>query len=136
MTSEGALPAAALDRFRAYLRLLARLHLDPRLSGKIDPSDIVQDVLLKAVQALGQFRGASDAELAAWLRQILANHLANTVRDLKRDKRDIDRERSIDAALDQSSARLETWLAAEQSTPSLRAEFNENLLRLAEAIDR
>src|SRR5436309_10049582 len=101
--TDGLLPAASLEKFRAYLRLLARLHLDPRLRGKLDPSDVVQEVLLKAVQALGQFRGESEAELAAWLRQILARHLANTVRDLGREKRDIGREHSLEAAIDQSS---------------------------------
>lgn len=136
MTPDGRFGPAALERFRAYLRLLARLHLDPRLKGKLDPSDVVQDVLVKAVQGLADFRGATEAELAAWLRQILARHLANTVRDLGRQKRDVGREQSIDAAIDQSSVRLDRWLAAEQSTPSGRAEFNENLLRLAEAIDR
>jgi RNA polymerase sigma-70 factor (ECF subfamily) len=127
--------APTLERFRAYLRLLARLHLDTHLQGKLDASDVVQQTLLHAFQRLGQFRGRTDAELAGWLRQILAHQLANAVRDLARGKRDVGRERSLEAALEASSVRLEGWLAAEQSSPSQRAERNEELLRLAEALD-
>jgi RNA polymerase sigma-70 factor (ECF subfamily) len=123
-----------LERFRAYLRLLARLQLDPRLQGKLDPSDLVQQTLLQALQALDRFQQRSDAELAAWLRQILARNLANAARDLGRAKRDVGRELSLEAALEQSSARLEAWLAAEQSSPSQQAERKEQVLRLAEAL--
>jgi RNA polymerase sigma-70 factor (ECF subfamily) len=124
----------ALERYRNYLRVLARLHLDPRLQGKLEPSDVVQQTLLQAYQARDQFRGRTEAELAAWLRQILANHLANLVRDFGRDKRDVGRERSLEAALAQSSARLEAWAAAEQSSPSQRAEHQEQAVRVAEAL--
>src|SRR5438876_12087857 len=123
-----------LERFRAYLRLLARMQLDPRLQAKLDPSDLVQQTLLQALQALDQFRGSSDAELAVWLRQILAHKLANAARDLGRAKRDVARECSLEAALEQSSARLETWLAAEQSSPSQQAQRKEQIFRLAEAL--
>jgi RNA polymerase sigma-70 factor (ECF subfamily) len=126
--------ARDLERFREYLLLLARLQLDPRWQAKLDPSDVVQQTLLQAYQARDQFRGQSAAELAAWLRQILARVLANVARDLGRDKRDVGRERSLEAALEESSARLEGWLAAEQSSPSESVERHERLLRLAEAL--
>ena len=122
-----------LERFREYLCLLARMHLDARLRAKLDPSDIVQQTLLEAHQAIGQFRGRTDGERAAWLRQILARNLSNVARDMGRAKRDVTRERSLEAALDQSSSRL-AWLAAEQSSPSQKADRNEQLLRLAEAM--
>ena len=125
-----------LERYRPYLRLLARLHLDPRLRGKLDPSDVVQQTLLQAFQGMTQFRGKSPGELAAWLRQILARNLAMAVRDFAREKRDIARERSLEQAIDASSSRLEAWLASEETSPSQHAIANEQALRLADALEK
>jgi len=127
-------PAEALERHRDYLRLLARLQMDPRLHARVDPSDIVQQTMLQAVEALDQFRGADGAALAAWLRRILARNMAMAARDHGRDKRDVGRERSLQAALDRSSARLESWLADDRSSPSERLERGEQVLRLASAV--
>lgn len=123
------------EQFRSYLRLLARLQLPRRLAPKLDESDLVQQTLAQAYRALDGFRGNSPAEMAGWLRQILARNLAHAARDHGRQKRDAGREVSLAAALDQSSARLEAWLAADQSSPSERAHRNDQLLRLAAALE-
>jgi RNA polymerase sigma-70 factor (ECF subfamily) len=123
-----------LEKFREYLRLLARLQLSPRLQGKLDPSDVVQQTLLEAYAKRQQFHGNDEATWLAWLRQALAHNLADALRAFGQDKRDVGRERSLEEAIDQSSARLQAWLAAEQSSPSQQAERHENVIRLAEAL--
>jgi RNA polymerase sigma-70 factor (ECF subfamily) len=127
-------PGLALERFRNYLGILARMQMDSRLLGKLDPSDLVQQTLLKAYQARAQFRGQSSGEQAAWLRQILARTLANAVRDLARAKRNVALERSLEKSLDDSSARLEAFLVSGETSPSQQAERNEQLLNLAETM--
>jgi RNA polymerase sigma-70 factor (ECF subfamily) len=136
VTSESEFDKPWPDRFRSYLRLLARMQLDQQLRSKLDPSDIVQQTLLQAHRAMAEFRGKSDAEMAAWLRQILARNLSHAVRDFGRDKRNVNRERSLQAAVDASSARLEAWLAAEQSSPSQQAQHNEQVLALCHALEQ
>ena len=125
-----------LERFRAYLLQLARMQLGGRLPGKLDASDVVQQALLEAHQKRAQFRGGTDAELAAWLRQLLACTLADALRGLGRAKRDAARERSLEAAVDESSARLASWLAADQSSPSGQAVRHEEAVRVADALAR
>ena len=133
-----AIDTAALtpERFRSYLRMLAELQLGRGGRAKIDPSDIVQQTLLDAHRDRDQFRGRTEAEMAAWLRRLLACNLADAARLLGRAKRDAARERSLEAAIETSSARLEAWLAAEQSSPSEQAQRNEAILRLVDALAR
>lgn len=121
-----------LESFRNYLMVLARLQLGPELQAKLDPADLAQETLLKAHRSRDRFRGCSEAECLAWLRTILVRTLTDAAR--KHAPRAGAREQSLEAALDQSSRRLEAILAADQTSPSQKASRDEQLLRLADAL--
>lgn len=123
-----------LGRFRPYLQFLAQMSWDPFLQPKMDPSDVVQQTLLQAHAGLDQYQGQTDAELAGWLRRILANVLAERQRHFHRDKRDVSRERPFEQALLDSSRRLVRF-AAPGPSPSQQAEFSERALQVASAVD-
>ena len=132
--SENRSPERDFVPYRSYLYLLARSHIGRRNQARLDPSDIVQQTLLHAHQRQSQYRGTSEAELMGWLRQILANNLADAVRGLARAKRDVSRERPLEVEVDDSFTRVDGWLAAVQSSPSQQAVRSEELIRLADAL--
>jgi RNA polymerase sigma-70 factor, ECF subfamily len=115
--------------------LLARLQINERFQGKFSESDLVQQTLLEACRDLPQFRGSSEPELLAWLRQILAHVLAHEIRRYHgTQQRDIAREISLEQALAQSSLRLGEMLAQSGSSPSACAMQHERELRLADVL--
>ncbi len=122
------------EKYREYLRLLAAQQIIPQVRGKLDASDVVQESLLQAQQKRDQFRGETEAEWFCWLRTILRNQLALTLRQYAQKCRDVNLEVSIAENLSQSSLKIEAWLAAPESLPSVKAERNEQLVLLADAL--
>jgi RNA polymerase sigma-70 factor (ECF subfamily) len=129
--------AWSLERYRPLLRIQARqLRLTPRFERRFDSSDLVQETLLRAHRERGQFRGQGEAELLAWLHEILLHVAADEVRKAMAQKRDVALEQSLEALAADSSARWQKYLADNAPSPEAQAERHEQLLRLSEAIDR
>jgi RNA polymerase sigma-70 factor (ECF subfamily) len=124
-----------LEQHGNYLRLLARLQIGRYLQSKVDAEDLVQDTFLEAHRHFPRFRGQTEPEFAAWLRQILAAALANLVRRYIGTKgRDVRLERDIAAGLDQSSRILDQGLVDPRSSPSQQAARSEQAVTLADAL--
>ncbi len=117
------------ERFRQYLMFLAELQAGPELRAKLDIEGVVQQTLIEAWQV-----GATNGERMPFLRKVLAHNLGDELRKLRTEKRDIGRERSLESELDQSSARLAVFLAADQSSPSQRVGREEQALQLVTAL--
>lgn len=129
-----------LHRYANYLSILATTQLDGKLRGRVSPSDIVQETYTDAARDFGQFRGTSEGEFAAWLRQILIQNLGRAVeRHILTAKRDVRRELSMDQlqrAMARSSARLDRLFADPGPTPSRASEQHQRGRVIADILAR
>lgn len=128
-------------QYQSWLRLHARIQIDAQFRGKFDESDIAQQTMIEAWRSQSNFRGTSEGERQAWLRQILANVLGHEMRRYRgTKKRDLSRERSLEQSLEnsmaQSSAALRKVIPSGQASPSQIAQHREDERLLADAMDR
>ena len=121
--------------YRDLLRVLARMSIDRRLRAKLDASDVVQDVLLKAHHGFEGFRGETEAEFVVWLRRILARTQADLGRRFVRNEgREVARERASNDATGGSSNRLRDLIAATGPSASAAAQQRELSVAFAGAL--
>jgi RNA polymerase sigma-70 factor, ECF subfamily len=123
-----------LESYRNYLRLVARAGLGSALRGKADPSDLVQETLIKAHRHFDQFQGATEPELVAWLRQILARNLADLARRYRASSRRLAQEQSLEDLLVSASQNLSALVAGNGHSPSQSALRRELSVVLADAL--
>jgi RNA polymerase sigma factor (sigma-70 family) len=110
-----------------------RLRLGPRLRRRLDPADLAQEALIRAHQNLAGFRGRTEAELVAWLQEILAHTLINEVRRARARKRDLAREQPLSGRGD-SSCPMAGDLASAGPAPWERAEREDQRAGLLAAL--
>jgi RNA polymerase sigma-70 factor (ECF subfamily) len=127
-----------LEFYRNYLTVLATTQLDRRLRRRMNPSDLVQETMLAAHRDFGQFRGISERELLAWLRQILINCLHHAIEThLKAKMRDVRCEVSIEqmsASLDRSVVNFGQILADRGPSPSAASRKRERSVAFADQL--
>jgi RNA polymerase sigma-70 factor (ECF subfamily) len=120
---------------RNYLLAIASQELDPDLQAKGGASDLVQETLLRAVRGFAGFQGDTEAELLAWLRRMLLNHLADFARLYRATgKRQVARE--IGLAAGDSSGPGGAELSADISSPSSQAVRHEQTDAVDKAMKR
>jgi RNA polymerase sigma-70 factor (ECF subfamily) len=110
--------------------------MSPWLRNLLDLLGLVDETLLKAWQAGERLRSLDEGERVAWLRTVLANRIKDEIAKLHAECRDVRRNRSLETARNESSARTEAVLAAPQSSPSAAADRHEQERRLAEAVEQ
>jgi RNA polymerase sigma-70 factor (ECF subfamily) len=139
--SQGAGPelGALLERHRKRLRRMVALRLDPRLQGRIDASDVIQDAFLEASLRLPEYLRRPAMPFFLWLRFLTGQKLLELRRHhLGAQMRDAGREVSLfrGALPAASSAALAAQLVGRGTGPSEAAMRAERKVRLQEALNR
>jgi RNA polymerase sigma-70 factor (ECF subfamily) len=126
----------ALEEFRAYLETLTFIQVDPRLRSKFGRSDVIQNTLLEACRDMDRIQALDAADRKRWLRRMLVNNLLEEIARWRSGRRDVKLEQPLEIAAADSSCRLQSWLAAEDTSPRQQLERQEEALRLLEALSK
>jgi RNA polymerase sigma-70 factor (ECF subfamily) len=127
-----------LEGSRSRLRRMVRLRLDPRVQGRVDPSDVIQEAYLEVSRHLADYLRDPKLPFFLWLRLLTAQKLALAHRQhLGVRARDAGREVSLyrGAYPKASSAALAAQLMGRLTTPSQAAVAAELKVRLQEALN-
>ena len=145
-------PAGLLDRLRQgdqsalgdlfaihrdRLRRMVEIRLDPRLAGRIAPSDVLQEAYIDALKRVPHFFSKEDQSFFGWLRLIVGQRVTDLHREhLQTAKRDAGQEVSIDRPMPMAqSGNLAGWLVGRGSSPSQAAMRTEALIQVEQALD-
>jgi RNA polymerase sigma-70 factor, ECF subfamily len=128
-----------LERYRPRLRRMVALRLDPRLRGRVDASDVIQEGYLDAMRRLEEFIRDPAVPFYIWLRFLVGQRVQEQHRrHLDTPGRDVGREVSLyrGAMPGVSTGALAARLLGKLTSPSQAALRAERKVRLQEALNR
>jgi RNA polymerase sigma-70 factor (ECF subfamily) len=124
-----------LEHYRDYLLRIANNEFPRDMVGKIAPSDLVQETFLQAARDFPGFVGGTEAELRAWLRQVLLNNLRDAHKYWQQTHK-----RAGAAELAQqggaSSSLFQPKLISPESSPSALVRAAEDRQRVQAALQK
>ena len=129
--------ASLFSSYQNRLERIVSFRLDPRIRGRIDAADILQEAYLEASHRLQSFLQSTDVSFFVWLRQQTLQTLIDVHRREFRQKRDVNREIRFAAtgASDGTSLSIAQFLIDQLTSPSQLAVNAEEMQWLQESLN-
>ena len=130
--------AELFGRYHVRLVRVIELHLDPRVLGKVDSDDILQDVFIQAARRIRRYLDDPAVPVFVWLRQLAIQAVIDVHRRyLGAAQRDVRQEVPIwnPFRSDRSSAIFAAQLADSLTTPSQCAIRGELVVQMQSALN-
>ena len=137
-SGDGAALAQLFSKHRERLWWTVHFRLDPRLTSRVDPDDVLQEAYLKAASRTQHFVYDTETSFYVWLRLIVGQTLVEVHRrHLGAKVRDAGREFSIQGFRfpQATSTSLAVQLVGDLTSPSEAAQREEISQQLAKALD-
>ena len=125
-----------LDRHRESLRRMIALRLDRAIRGRVDASDVVQDVMLEASRRLAEYLSDPPMPFHLWMRHLAKDRMIDLHRRHHAQRRDVARDRPLKGRkyADRSSLDLAGQLQDSELTPAAAALRKELADRFFDAV--
>lgn len=128
--------AEALARHGARLQRIVDLRLDPRLAGRVDAADVLQEAFLEARKRLARYLEDPRVPVFIWLRGVTLDTLIHVHRRHLAEMRDAGRDipLQLGPTPQASSLSLAGWLVADLTSPSQAAIRDETARKIEEVL--
>jgi len=129
--------ATLFSNHRDRLERIVSFRLDPRIRGRIDAADILQEAFLEVSERLPSFLESPDVSFFIWLRQQTLQTLIDVHRREFRQKRDVNREIHFSSAGNSggTSLSIAQCLIDHVTSPSQVAVHAEEMQWLQDALN-
>src|SRR5262249_2531742 len=130
--------AELFARYRDRLRRMVKLRIDPRLQGRLDPSDVLQEAYLDVAKRAGEYRANPSMPIFLWLRWLTGQKLMALHRKhLGAQMRDAGQEVSLHggALPPASSISIAAMLLGRITSPTHAARRAEMQVRLQDVLN-
>lgn len=126
-----------IEQHRSLLTASAKTLVGGKLKRKLDPEDLVQEVMQRAVQAFDDFEHKDNPEkVKAWLFTILENRAKDTFKHFTAGKRNVSNEQSAVLDPNERFPNIEALVPSGQTSPSLTVARGEQTDRLLKALQQ
>lgn len=128
--------AEALSLYAERLERIIDLRLDPRLSGRVDASDVLQEAYLEACKRLPRYLAEPRVSVFVWLRGVSLDTLIHVHRRHLADMRHAGRDVSLHAGAgpQASSVSMASWLVGDLTSPSQAAIRDETARKIEQVL--
>jgi RNA polymerase sigma-70 factor (ECF subfamily) len=119
------------------LERIIRFRIDPRVRGRVDAADVLQDTFLTAARRLPEFLKQPASSSFVWLRQLALQTLIDVHRREFRHRRDVGREIHLAGPGDSenTSFSIACFLIDQLTSPSQQLARAEELQQLQQALN-
>ncbi len=126
-----------LMRHQEQLRHMITLYLDPRLSARIDSSDVLQEAMACAAGRLSDYLETRQIAFYPWLRAIVREALIDTHRrHVRAQRRSVYKEEQFPGPVSDTSAmHLANQLISSQTSASQRLDLQEAMHRVKQGLE-
>jgi RNA polymerase sigma-70 factor (ECF subfamily) len=132
---DGAARDQLLERYRGRLRRMVLVRFDPRLTARVDPSDVVQETLAEAAAGLDRYLRERPLPFYPWLRQVAQRRLIHLYRwHVQAQRRSVTCEEAPVGLPDRSALALAERLFCRHPSPSAGLHRQERRERVRAAL--